>query len=165
MNFKKIAVLVVLSLIILSTANAIYADDDREYYISDALIDLTVHENGVLHVKESYTYSFDGKFNGVYRDIPIKEGEDINNINVYIEGAYGEYEVLDKGDYVRIVVYLWADEDHTQKIEDQDVKITYNYDRTNVITLYNDIGSLQYKLWGENWDCRVYKLTADMHLP
>lgn len=165
MNFKKIAVLLVLSLIILSAANAVYADDDREYYVSDALIDLTVHENGLLHVKESYTYSFDGKFNGVYRDIPIKEGEDIKNINVYIEGAYGEYEVLDKGDYVRIVVYLWADEDHTQKIEDQDVKITYSYDRTNVVTLYNDVGSLQYKLWGENWECRVEKLTANIHLP
>ena len=83
-EMKKIAVLLVLSLIILSAANAVYADDDREYYVSDALIDLTVHENGLLHVKESYTYSFDGKFNGVYRDIPIKEGEDIKNKSIKI---------------------------------------------------------------------------------
>ena len=73
MNFKKIAVVLVLSLIILSATNAIYADDNREYSIIDSLIDLTVNENGLLHVEETYTYTFDGTFNGVYRDIPLTQ--------------------------------------------------------------------------------------------
>lgn len=164
MNFKKIVVLLILSLVIFSTVNTIYAED-RDYYINNALIDLTVHENGMLHVNESYTYSFDGTFSGVYRDIPIKDGQDVRNVKVYIDGAYGDYKVINKGDYIRIIVYLWSDASHTQKIHDTDVKITYEYNRTNVVTLYNDVGSLQYKLWGENWDCRVQKLTANIHLP
>ena len=164
MNYKKIAVVILLSLVIFSTANAIYAED-KEYSIIDALIDLTIQEDGLLHVNESYTYSFEGTFNGVYRDIPLKDGENIDNLNVYVDGAYGSYEVSEKNNKKHVKVYLWADEAHTQKIHDQKVKVTYSYDMKNVVTLYNDVGSLQYKLWGENWECEVLKLTCNIHLP
>ena len=50
MNFKKIAVVIVLSLVLLSTVNAIYADDDRDYNIIDAIVNLTIDANGLLHV-------------------------------------------------------------------------------------------------------------------
>ena len=165
MNHKKIAVVILLSLVILSTANAIYAED-KEYSIINAIIDLTVHDNGILGINESYTYSFDGTFNGVYRDIPLKDGESIDNLNVSIEGAYGEYKVSDKENgEKRITVYLWADEGHTKKIHDQEVTVKYSYNMKNVVTLYNDIASLHYQLWGKNWDCNVKKLTANIHLP
>ncbi|MBR5954514.1 MAG: DUF2207 domain-containing protein [Methanobrevibacter sp.] len=164
MNHKKIAGIIVLSLILLSAVNTTYAED-RDYSIIDALIDLTVHEDGLLHVNESYTYSFDGTFNGVYRDIPLKDGESIENLEVSLEGAYGNYEVSDDNGKKHIKVYLWADEAHTQKIHDQNVKVTYSYDMKNVVTLFNDVGSLQYKLWGEDWDTNVERLTANIHLP
>ncbi|MBO5152323.1 MAG: DUF2207 domain-containing protein, partial [Methanobrevibacter sp.] len=87
MDYKKIAGIVILSIILLSAANTAYAED-KDYKIIDALIDLTIANDGLLHVNESYTYSFDGTFNGVYRDIPLKDGESIDNIKVYIDGAY-----------------------------------------------------------------------------
>ena len=164
MNYKKIAGIIILALILLSAANATYAKD-KEYNIIDALIDLTVHEDGLLHVNESYTYSFKGEFNGIYRDIPLKQGESVENLKVNIDGAYGNYEVSDDNGKKHIKVYLWADESHTQKIHDQNVKITYSYDMKNIVTLYNDVGSLQYKLWGEGWDSDVNKITANIHLP
>ena len=164
MNYKKIAGIIILALILLSAANATYAKD-KEYSIIDALIDLTVHEDGLLHVNESYTYSFKGEFNGVYRDIPLKQGESVENLKVNIDGAYGNYEVSDDNGKKHVKVYLWADEAHTQKIHDQNVKITYSYDMKNIVTLYNDVGSLQYKLWGEGWDSDVNKITANIHLP
>ena len=153
-----------MALILLSAANATYAKD-KEYNIIDALIDLTVHEDGLLHVNESYTYSFKGEFNGVYRDIPLKQGESVENLKVNIDGAYGNYEVSDDNGKKHVKVYLWADEAHTKKIHDQNVKITYSYDMKNIVTLYNDVGSLQYKLWGEDWDSDVNKITANIHLP
>ncbi len=165
MNHKKIVVAILLSLVILSTANAIYAED-RDYSIIDAILDLTVQDNGILSVNESYTYSFDGTFNGVYRDIPLKSGESIEDVNVSVNGAYGDYKISDRNNgEKRITVYLWADEGHTKKIHDQEVTVTYSYSMKNVVTLYNDIGSLQYKLWGENWDCNAEKITANIHLP
>ena len=153
-----------MSIILLSAANTAYAED-KEYSIIDALIDLTISNDGLLHVNESYTYSFDGTFNGVYRDIPLKDGESIDNLKVYIDGAYGSYEISEKNNKQQVKVYLWADEAHTQKIHDQKVKVTYSYDMKNVVTLFNDVGSLQYKLWGDDWDCNVKKLTANIHLP
>ena len=153
-----------MSLVLLSAVNTTYAED-KDYSIIDALIDLTVHEDGLLHVNESYTYSFKGTFNGVYRDIHLKNGESVENLNVSVDGAYGSYELSDNNGKKHIKVYLWADEAHTQKIHDQNVKVTYSYDMKNVVTLFNDVGSLQYKLWGKDWDTNVEKLTANIHLP
>ena len=164
MNHKKIAGIIVLSLILLSAVNTTYAED-KDYHIIDALIDLTVQEDGLLHVNESYTYSFKGTFNGVYRDISLKSGESVENLKVNAEGAYSNYEISDENGKKHVKVYLWADEAHTQKIHDQNVKITYSYDMKNVVTLFNDVGSLQYKLWGKDWDTNVEKLTANIHLP
>ena len=164
MNHKKIAGIIILSLVLLSAVNTTYAED-RQYQIIDALIDLTVQEDGLLHVNESYTYSFKGTFNGVYRDIPLKSGESIENLKVDVEGAYGNYEISDENGKKHLKVYLWADEAHTQKINDQNVKVSYSYDMKNVVTLFNDIGSLQYKLWGKDWDTNVEKLSANIHLP
>lgn len=158
MNYKKIAGIIILSLVLLSAVNTTYAED-KDYSIIDALIDLTVHEDGLLHVNESYTYSFKGTFNGIYRDIPLKEGQSVENLNVSIDGAYGNYELSDENGKKHVKVYLWADEAHTQKIHDQKVKITYSYDMKNVVTLFNDVGSLQYQLWGKEWDTNIEKLT------
>ena len=35
----------------------------------------------------------------------------------------------------------------------------------NVVTLFNDVGGLQYKLWGEEWDVGVGNLYATINLP
>ena len=164
MNLKKIAVIIILALVLLSAANLIYAKD-HEYNIKNANIDLTVQTDGMLHVNESYLYSFDGTFNGVYRDINLKSSQNISNVQVHVDGAYCTYELEEHNGKKRIVVYLWADEAHTQKIHDQDVKISYSYNMQNVVTLYDDVGMLQYKLWGEDWDRDVGSVTANIHLP
>ena len=88
MNVKKTFCIILLLLVLFSTLTLVSADDDRSYTIDQAFIDLTVESNGLLHVDERYDYSFDGKFNGVYRDIPLKSGESIENIEVAAEGAY-----------------------------------------------------------------------------
>ena len=72
MNVKKTFAIILLFLLLFSTLSAVSADDDRSYTIDQAFVDLTVENNGLLHVDERYDYSFDGKFNGVYRDIPLK---------------------------------------------------------------------------------------------
>lgn len=156
-----------LFLILFSTLSFVSADDDdRSYSITQAFVDLTVGKDGLLHVEEEYDYSFDGAFNGVYRDIPLKSGERIENIKVDAEGAYPVLKEIDDDDgYKHLKIYLYSDEAHTQGIKDCNVKIYISYDMTNVVTLFNDIGALQFKLWGEEWDVGVDKLTATVHLP
>ncbi|MBR4447480.1 DUF2207 domain-containing protein [Methanobrevibacter sp.] len=165
MNVKKTFTIILLFLLLFSTLSAVAADDDRSYTIDQAFVDLTVENNGLLHVDERYDYSFEGKFNGVYRDIPLKAGESIENIQVYVDGAYAKYEESDDGGYKHIKVYLYSDEACTHGIRDCDVSVYLSYDMKNVVTLFNDVGGLQYKLWGDEWDVGVGSVDIQVKLP
>ena len=141
------------------------ADDDKSYSIDQAFVELTVGSNGLLHVDEIYDYTFHGTFNGVYRDIPLKEGESIDNITVNAKGAYPVVKESDENGKKHLKIYLYADEEHTQKISNTEVYIYISYDMKNTVTLFNDVAGLQYKLWGEDWDVGIDALTAVIHLP
>ena len=165
MNVKKTFSIILLFLILFSTLSMVSADDDRSYTIDQAIVELTVGSNGLLHVDERYDYSFEGKFNGVYRDIPLKSGESISNIKIAADGAYPVLEESDDGGYKHLKIYLYSDAAHTKGIKDCDVSVYISYDMQNVVTLFNDVGGLQYKLWGEEWDVGVGSLTAIINLP
>jgi uncharacterized membrane protein len=162
---KQLISITLLFLIFISTLPAVsFAEDDRSYSINQADIDLFVQENGMLKVKEKYYYSFSGTYNGVYRDIPIKPGERIENIKILTDGAYSSYQLIDNGDTQRIKVFLYSDSLKTSPITSRNVEVTIEYDFINVIKIYNDIGELQYKLWGEEWEVDVNKINANIHL-
>ncbi len=165
MNVKKTFCIILLFFILFSTILVVSADDDKSYSIDYAYIELTVGNNGLLHVDEIYDYTFDGTFNGVYRDIPLKEGETIDNITVNTTGAYSVAKVTDEGGKKHITVYLYADEAHLQKISNTNVRVYISYDMKNTVTLFNDVAGLQYKLWGEEWDVGINSLSAVVHLP
>ena len=165
MNVKKAFCIVLLFILLFSTINSISASEDRSFHIDHALIDLTINNDGLLHVDEEYDYTFEGKFNGVYRDIPLKPGESIENIKVSADGAYPVLEEIDQDGQKRLKIYLYADAAHTQKIHDCDVTIHISYDMKNVVTLFNDVGAIQYKLWTEDWEVGVHNLEVVVHLP
>ena len=141
------------------------ADDDKSYSIDQAFVELTVGSNGLLHVDEIYDYTFHGTFNGVYRDIPLKEGESIDNLTVNTKGAYSVVKESDENGKKHLKIYLYADEAHTQKISNTEVYVYISYDMKNTVTLFKDVAGLQYKLWGEDWDVGIEALTAVIHLP
>ena len=161
MNYKIIGIFLI-SLFLFSNISSIYADDNS-YSISRADFIIDVGENGILHIKESFLYSFDGEFNGVYREIPIKNGESLENIRITTDGAYSDYKISSNGEYYTIKIYLYADEAKTQKISNQNVKINIEYDHINAINIYNDIGELHYKIWGEEWDVDVGEVNAQIN--
>lgn len=165
MNVKKTLCIILLIFILFSTITLVSADDDKSYSIDQAFIELTVGNNGLLHVEEIYDYTFDGSFNGVYRDIPLKTGESIDNITVTTDGAYSVTKVTDEGNKKHLKIYLYADEAHTRQISDTEVYVYISYDMKNTVTIFNDVAGLQYKLWGEDWEKGVDTLTAIVHLP
>ena len=165
MDVKKTFSIILLFLLLFSTLSAVAADDDRSYTIDQASINLEIENNGLLHVDERYDYSFDGKFNGVYRDIPLKAGESIENVQVAVDGAYAKYQETDDGGYKHVKIFLYSDEACTQGIQDCDVSVYLSYDIKNVVTLFNDVGALQYKLWGDEWDVGVGTVDVQVKLP
>jgi len=165
MNVKKTFCIILLIFVLFSALSVVSADDDRSYSIDQAFLELTVGSNGLLHVDEVYDYSFDGSFNGVYRDIPLKDWEHIENITVNTTGAYSVTKVTHENGKEHLKIYLYADEAHTKQISDTEVYVYISYDLVNTVTLFNDIAGLQYKLWGEDWDVGIGALTAVVHLP
>ena len=165
MNVKKTFVILLLFLVLFSAVSTVTASDDRSYTIDYAFIDLDVGSNGLLHVDERFDYSFDGKFNGVYRDIPLKSGESIENIQVFADGAYPVLKESDENGYKHLKIYLYSDEAHTKGIRDCDVSVYISYDMKNVVTLFNDVGGLQYKLWGDEWDVGVGEVFVTVKMP
>ena len=165
MKMKKVFVVLLVSILLFSTVSQVSADDDRSYSIDDALIELTIQSNGLLHVDEAYLYSFEGQYNGVYRDIPLKSGERVRNVKVSAEGAYPVLQESDEAGEKHLKIYLYADAAHTKKIRDCDVVIHISYDMENVVTLFNDVGAIQYKLWGDEWDVGVEHVKAVVNMP
>ena len=165
MNVKKTVCIILLIFILFSTITLVSADDDNSYSIDQAFIELTVGNDGMLHVDEIYDYAFEGSFNGVYRDIPLKTDESIDNITVTTDGAYSVTKITEDGNYKHLKIYLYADKAHTQKISDTEVKVHISYDMKNTVTLFNDVAGLQYKLWGEDWAVGVGTINAIIHLP
>lgn len=165
MNVKKTFCIILLLFVLFSTLAVVSADDDKSYSIEQTFIELTVENNGLLHVDEIYDYTFHGTFNGVYRDIPLKEGESIDNINVTAKGAYPVLKESDESGKKHLKIYLYADEAHTQKISNTEVYVYISYDMSNVVTLFDDVAGLQYKLWGEDWDVGTGVISGIVHLP
>ena len=165
MNVKKTFCIILLILVLFSAITVVSADDDRSYSIPQAFIDLTVEDNGLLHVDEQYDYTFEGKFNGVYRDIPLKSGESIENVQVWADGAYPVLQESDADGMKHLKIYLYSDEAHTQGIKDCNVRVYISYDMVGVVTLFNDVAGLQYKLWGDEWDVGVGSIYATVKLP
>ncbi len=164
MNNRRVLGIIFLFLILISAISLVSAED-RSYSIEHSWIDLTVGSNGLLHVNETFQYSFDGEFSGVYRDITIRDGQNISNIKVTADGAYPVLKQEDQDGKKHLVINLYSDAAHTKKIKDCEVKVTLNYDFSGVVTLYNDTGLLQYNMWGKNWDTGVGGIDLKIHAP
>ena len=145
MNNKRIFGIIFLLLILISAVSLVSAED-HSYSIEHSWIDLTVGSNGLLHVKETLDYSFDGEFSGVYRDITLRDGQNISHINVTAEGAYPVLKQEDQNGNKHLVIYLYSDAAHTNKIKDCNVKVTLNYDFSSLVNFDNDTALRQNKM-------------------
>lgn len=67
----------------------VYAEENREYYISGYNIAVNINTDGSADFQEYITYRFSGKFNGVLRDIILTGSDGIMNIEVAVINSSG----------------------------------------------------------------------------
>src|SRR5699024_12314654 len=70
------AMILVLSLFILVACSE---NEDRSFSIDEVAIDAQIDQEGIIHVRELYTYTFDGVFEGMTRSID----SDVNQFKAY----------------------------------------------------------------------------------
>lgn len=108
MIWRKI-IPIMLMLILLLPIHSLAVD----FTINEVTIDAYLQENGTVDVIEKHTYVFDGKFNGVTREIIPKKGAEIeqfialeNGKVLSVESKKGLYRIHRKGNNETITVEL-----------------------------------------------------------
>ena len=130
---------------------------------------MRVQTDGSLQVEENITYAFDGAFSGAFREVPLREGELLDEVKVsesgrqYRPGASAELGSAgapdtfgttrtDRG--VRVVWHYSArDEQRTFRLE---------YRLHGLAVAYDDVVDVNLKVWGAHWDVGVGMLTATL---
>jgi hypothetical protein len=68
----------------------------KSFSLAGATVAIDVEPNGTLAVSETITFTFDGSFSGAFREIPLRPGEAITDVEVseyrrpYVPGASAE---------------------------------------------------------------------------
>ncbi|HXH87472.1 MAG TPA: DUF2207 domain-containing protein, partial [Gaiellaceae bacterium] len=131
-----------------------------------------VAPDGSLVVDERITFSYDGDFSGAFREIPLADGERVEEVvvsengRVYAPGASAElgssgvpdsYGTTETERGLRIVWHYSAlSEERTFQI---------HYRLSGVATAYDDVVDVNLKVWGDEWKVELGRLTARLIAP
>ena len=141
------------------------------FYLDSADVAVDVQQDGSLGVSEGLQVSFSGDFHFGYRDIPLRAGESLvdplvaerglaysrgNDTDLHA-GAPGTFGVERHGDGMRIVWYFTAG--------DQTRSFTISYTLRRVAVAYDDVVDVNLKVWGDQWDEPLQRLSASRTPP
>jgi len=171
----EIFALLVLLVMMFMPGVPVYAAS-REYEVSQYKIDVVVNPDGSADIEEVITYDFDGKFNGVFRDIDFSATGGMINPRVYAEkngklaelqlhstssldagGTNGTYNMVNEGQIAHFKIF--------EKSEDESKNFVYKYTFKDAVTKYKDIAEFNRKMVDPNWDVILNNITIQFKLP
>ena len=138
---------------------------------SDVQVD--VRPDGSVAVDEDITVAFSGSFTYGFREIPLRSGERLDEVGVsekgspYQPGASTELEpggppgtfgVEDLGGRTRVV---WRFE--SDGFQERTFRVHYRL--SGLAVGYDDVVDVNLKVWGDEWEQRLGRLTATMRGP
>ena len=82
----------------------------------DAKESIVVLDDATTVVTDEITYSISGTVNGVTKIIPMSGQQSITNISVETPGYYNTLEVENSSNQITFKVWLYKDEQKTQKV-------------------------------------------------
>src|SRR5690625_1294673 len=137
-------------------------DEDRSFSIDELAIDAQIDQEGVIHVRELYTYTFNGAFEGMTRSID----SDVNQFKAYgIDGQTADPTIsLENLEPLTI-----EKEDSTWKIysssEDETKQVLYSYTIERSVKKYQDIADLTYSFFDESNETDLHNVEITIHTP
>jgi uncharacterized membrane protein len=138
----------------------------KSYTVDQLAVEAQIQPDGRLNIRETIRYSFDGSFSFAFREIPMKAGEAIENIQVSEAGtsykrepggATGSFDVSTSGNTVKITWYYTA--------ENEEKTFTLSYAVLGAVHRYPDTGELYYQFVGVGWDRPIGRVSALVRLP
>ncbi|WP_416150454.1 DUF2207 domain-containing protein [Salipaludibacillus sp. HK11] len=125
-----------------------------ELTITNANIDAYLQPDGNVEVEESFTYEFDGEFNGVIRNLNYREESSIVNLE-----AYENEESLQ----------IETEEEISHRIHragsDETITIDLHYTIENGVDVYNDFGEFYWPFFDSSNETDYESMTVTVHPP
>jgi uncharacterized membrane protein len=119
--------------------------DEESFSIDQVVIDAQIAEDGVVHVRELFTYTFHGSYEGMTRSIE----SDVSNFNAYL--AEGNDPTISTDSLEALQV---EEEDEAFLIysdsTDETKEVLYSYQVEGSVKKYEDIAELEYAFFDES---------------
>src|ERR1700683_4626609 len=139
----------------------------RELHIQGFDADIVVNPDATIDVTEVIQVHFIGKWNGIYRTIPVDYTTPQGfNYSLFLDhitatGPDGEnlkVEIQQQGHYKRLKIYV-PDALDTTKV------ITVHYRALDALKFFPDHDELYWNVTGDEWDVPLGAATAKIELP
>ncbi|WP_445487843.1 DUF2207 domain-containing protein [Niallia sp. 03133] len=124
-----------------------------EYSINQVKIEATLQKDGNVQVQETQTYSFDGKFNGITREIFPKSGTSIKDFQAKENGKV--LTVAKKKNIYRIY----------RKGADESIVVNLSYMIQNGVDVYSDVAEFYWPFFDNRNPATYGNFTAVIHPP
>lgn len=152
LTILKVFILLFALLFLISPVSA------RDYSLQEATTNITVNPNGIVHVEEAISYTFDGDYNEVFRKLPVGQGESIQNITGYCSDNACKFSIQETSEGYELIGSL-------PNPTPEKVTFFISYDHYGAVKVHRDVSEFHYKLWGEEWDKPLENLRASIAFP
>jgi uncharacterized membrane protein len=167
---SRALVLAAAAVVALTLAGVAHA---QSYELVSTDVQATVRKDGAVAVDEAITVAFSGSFTYGFREVPYRSGERIDEIGVSENGTAfrpgastelqpggppGTFGVRDLGGRIRIVWRFQSDgvQQHTFRV---------HYRISGLAVAYDDVVDVDLKVWGDEWEQSLGRLTATETAP
>lgn len=148
---------------------------NAQEFIEKYIVDITVHQNGTLDIRENITYNFGkNRKHGIYRDIPLKAVKyldgfpmdiGLNSFHVYMDDNivdFTESKVLaDSGPNIRLKI----GDPHKYISGIHDYTIDYNVAYGISANADSNLDSVRWNAIGTGWNIPIAQATINLYLP
>lgn len=151
----------------------INARADASLSINKWEVNSRILENGDLEIIEDISFDFDGKFNGVFREIILRDTDGIDNLRLgqVLDGREISFAQVDSANRGDNKVYFLEEEGDRINIKifspsrNQEKIFRLKYTIKNVAVSYDDTGELYYKFLGQENATPIKEFVANIQLP
>ncbi|HLQ70367.1 MAG TPA: DUF2207 domain-containing protein [Bacillota bacterium] len=137
--------------------------DDDTYTIDQVTIDAQINPDGTMKVRELFTYTFSGEFNGMTRSIKSDE----KDFTAYL--ANGITDPTNTTDNLTDLKTEYDDDDNEYKIytasKNETKTVLYNYVVEGSVKKYRDVGTLLYTFFDEDNETDLHDVSITIHPP
>lgn len=124
-----------------------------DYSITEVNIDAYLQPDGRVEVQETHTYEFDGKFNGITRELVPKKGSKIIHLTASESGR--NLEVEQKRSLYKI---------HRQG-RDEQITVVLTYMIENGVEVYTDVAQFYWPFFDRRNESDYEQMTITVHPP